>query len=62
MPSVQRKTCDLHGNVPELGGPSDSVELFQTEEAKYRLDGLILVIEGIGRTNPAANPFYGFLG
>jgi hypothetical protein len=27
-----------------------TVELIQTEVAKYKLDGLILVIEGIGRT------------
>jgi hypothetical protein len=33
-----------------LRGPAESVELLQTEEAKYKLDGLILVIEGIGRT------------
>jgi hypothetical protein len=26
--------------------------LLQTEEAHYKLDGLILVIEGIGRTKP----------
>ena len=31
-------------------GPSESVELLQTEEAQYKLDGLILVIEGVGRT------------
>lgn len=26
------------------------MELIQTEEAQYKLDGLILIIEGIGRT------------
>jgi hypothetical protein len=30
-------------------GPGEPVELLQTEEAQYRLDGLILMIEGIGR-------------
>ena len=31
-------------------GPGDPLELIQTEEAQYKLDGLILTIEGIGRT------------
>ena len=30
-------------------GPTELVELLQTEEAQYKLDGLILVIEGVGR-------------
>jgi hypothetical protein len=29
--------------------PTESMELLQTEEAQYKLDGLILLIEGIGR-------------
>jgi len=31
-------------------GPGDPLELIQTEEAQYKLDGLILIIEGIGKT------------
>jgi hypothetical protein len=31
------------------------VELVQTETAQYRLDGLLLVIEAIGRVTPMAN-------
>jgi len=31
-------------------GPGEPVELIQTEEARYKLDGLILTIEGVGRT------------
>jgi hypothetical protein len=31
-------------------GAGETTELVQTEEAGYKLDGLILVIEGIGRT------------
>jgi hypothetical protein len=30
-------------------GPGE-LELIQTEEAQYKLDGLILIIEGIGKT------------
>jgi len=32
-----------------LRGPGEPVEMIQTEEARYKLDGLLLVIEGIGR-------------
>jgi hypothetical protein len=37
------------GETRLLRGPGASVELVQTEEAQYKLDGLILTIEGIGR-------------
>ena len=39
-----------------LRGPSESVELLQTEEAQYKLDGLILVIAGVGRTKSRGQP------
>jgi hypothetical protein len=38
------------GEAYLLRGPAESVELLQTEEAQYKLDGLIVVIEGVGRT------------
>src|SRR5215470_13263248 len=38
------------GEARLLRGPDEWVELHQSEEARYKLDGLILVIEGIGRT------------
>jgi len=38
------------GEARLLRGSAESVELLQTEEAQYKLDGLIVVIEGIGRT------------
>jgi hypothetical protein len=37
------------GEARVLRGPSETVELIQTEEAQYKLDGLILMVEGIGR-------------
>jgi hypothetical protein len=37
-------------------GPSEFVELLQTEEAQYKLDGLILVIEGVGRARSGGQP------
>ena len=33
-----------------LRGPGAMVELAQTEEAQYKLDGLVLTIEGTGRS------------
>jgi len=38
------------GEVRLLRGPAEWVDLQQSEEAQYKLGGLILVIEGIGRT------------
>jgi hypothetical protein len=39
------------GEARILRGPSEPLELVQTEEAQYKLDGLVLMIEGIGRNN-----------
>jgi hypothetical protein len=44
------------GEARLLRGPTESVELLQTEEAQYKLDGLIVVIEGIGRTKSGGLP------
>jgi hypothetical protein len=38
------------GEARLLRGPAEWVELLQTEEAQFKLDGLIVVIEGVGRT------------
>lgn len=37
------------GEARAVRGPGEPVELLQTEEAQYKLDGLILMIEGVGR-------------
>jgi hypothetical protein len=44
------------GETCLLRGPDESVELLQTEEAQYKLDGLILVVEGVGRTKSGGQP------
>jgi len=41
---------DWSGEAPVLRGPGQLAELAQTESAQFRLDGLVLVIEGVGRT------------
>ena len=38
------------GEASVLRGPSQFAELTQTESAQFKLDGLVLVIEGVGRT------------
>jgi hypothetical protein len=43
-------TGNWAGEASLLRGPTEFVELLQTEKAQYKLDGLILVIEGVGRT------------
>src|SRR6266404_386270 len=43
------------GETRLMRGP-EMVELLQSEEAHYKLDGLIVVIEGVGRTKSAAQP------
>jgi hypothetical protein len=37
-------------------GPGESVQLLQTEEASYKLEGLILLIEGVGRSKSNGQP------
>src|SRR5215469_9711688 len=37
------------GEASVRRGPGDPLELIQTEQAEYKLDGLLLLIEGIGR-------------
>jgi hypothetical protein len=38
------------GEASVLRGPGRFVDLSQTEEAQFKLDGLVLMIEGVGRT------------
>jgi hypothetical protein len=38
------------GEARVLRGPDQWIDLQQTEEAQFKLDGLVLMIEGIGRT------------
>ncbi len=40
---------DWSGEASVLRGPGQFVDLAQTEHAEFKLDGLILMIEGVGR-------------
>jgi hypothetical protein len=44
------------GEARLLRGPTESVELLQTEEVQYKLDGLIVVIEGVGLERSGGQP------
>ncbi len=44
------------GEARLLRGAGEWAELLQTEEAQYKLDGLIMVIEGVGRTKSDGRP------
>lgn len=50
------------GEARLLRGPGEPVVLVQTEEAQFKLGGLILEIEGIGRTKPDNKPILQALG
>ena len=50
------------GEARLLRGPGDPVLLMQTEGAQYKLDGLILLIEGVGRTKADGKPALQALG
>jgi hypothetical protein len=49
-------TGKWEGEARLLRGPDQWISVVQTEDAQYKLDGLILVIEGIGRTKTDGTP------
>jgi len=50
------------GEARVLRGPGVSVEMIQTEEAQYKRDGLVLLIEGVGRARSDGKPALQALG
>jgi hypothetical protein len=50
------------GEARVLRGPGQPVEMIQTEEAQYKLDGVVLLIEGVGRTKSDGKPALQALG
>jgi hypothetical protein len=50
------------GEASAARGPGVVLELSQTEVAEFKLDGLILIIEGIGRTKADGKPALQALG
>ena len=50
------------GEARLLRGPGEWISVAQTEDAQYRLGGLILVVEGVGRTKTDGKPVLQALG
>jgi hypothetical protein len=50
------------GEARVLRGPGILVEMIQTEEAQYKLDGLVLLIEGVGSAKSDGKPALQALG
>ena len=50
------------GEARTLRAPGEVVDLLQTEEAQFKLDGLVLVIEGVGKAKVDGKPLLQALG
>ena len=50
MKKLEFLVGDWSGEATVLRGPGLFVEMAQTESVQFKLDGLVLVIEGVGRT------------
>ena len=50
------------GEAKLLRGGGETLEVVQTEEAQFKLDGLVLLIEGVGRTKSDGKPVLQALG
>jgi hypothetical protein len=49
MKKLEFLVGDWSGEATVLRGPGQFVDMVQTESAHFRLDGLVLMIEGVGR-------------
>ena len=50
MKKLEFLVGDWSGEATVLRGPGQFAEMAQTESAQFKLDGLVLMIEGVGRT------------
>jgi hypothetical protein len=55
MKKLQFLVGKWSGEASVLRGPDQFAELTQTESAQFTFDGLVLMIEGVGRTKLKAN-------
>ena len=62
MKKLEFLVGDWSGEATVLRGPGQFVELAQTESVQFKLDGLVLVIEGTGRTKTDGKPTLQALG
>jgi len=50
MKKLEILVGEWSGEATVLRGPGQFIDMAQTESAHFRLDGLVLMIEGVGRT------------
>jgi hypothetical protein len=62
MEKLEFLVGEWSGGATVLRGPGQFVEMAQTESAQFKLDGLVLVIEGVGRTKTDGKPALQALG
>ena len=62
MKKLEFLVGDWSGEASVLRGPGQFVDLAQTESAQFKLDGLLLVIEGVGRGQTDHRPALQALG
>ena len=56
MKKLSFLTGKWSGEASLLRAPGQYVDLLQTEQAQFKLDGLVLMIEGVGRTKSDGRP------
>jgi len=62
MKKLSFLTGKWSGEASLLRAPGQYVDLLQTEQAQFKLDGLVLMIEGVGRTKSDGRPSLQALG
>jgi hypothetical protein len=62
MKKLEFLVGEWSGEASALRGPGQFVDLVQTESAQFKLDGLVLVIEGVGRAKADGKPALQALG
>jgi len=55
MKKLEFLVGEWSGEASVLRGPGQFADLTQTESVRFTLDGLVLMIEGVGRDKDAAN-------
>ncbi len=62
MKKLEFLVGDWSGEATVLRGPGQFAEMAQTESAHFKLDGLVLMIEGVGRAKTDGKPSLQALG
>ncbi len=62
MKKLEFLVGDWSGEATVLRGPGQFAEMAQTESAQFKLDGLVLMIEGVGRSKVDGKPALQALG